>query len=95
MSIIVRKFDGNPFTSGGFSAAPTIDDVSDDMVIVKRLVFELGILDFVGCNGFIQPEVCLEANNLQRGGTRSCLGDGCLGDGCLGDGCLGDGHLVT
>jgi hypothetical protein len=45
MSIIERKFDGNPLTSGGFSVAPIIDDVSDDILVVKRRDFELGIMD--------------------------------------------------
>jgi hypothetical protein len=45
MPIIERKFDGNPLTSGGFSVAPIIDDVSDDILIGKMRDFELGIMD--------------------------------------------------
>jgi hypothetical protein len=45
MSIIERKFDGNPLTSGGFSVVPIIDDVSDDILVGKRRDFELGIMD--------------------------------------------------
>lgn len=45
MSIIERKFDGNPLTSGGFSVAPIIGDVSDDILVGKRRDFERGIMN--------------------------------------------------
>jgi hypothetical protein len=45
MSIIERKFDGNPLTSGGFSVAPIIDDVSGDILVGKRRDFERGIMN--------------------------------------------------
>lgn len=79
MSIIERKFDGNPWTSGGFSVAPIIDDVSDDMLIVKKLLLNTWRLGFWKEHGFIQPEVRLETNKLialQGRGSRSCRGDG-------------------
>jgi hypothetical protein len=42
--IIERKFGGNPLISWGVSVASIIDDVSDDILIVKRRGFELGIM---------------------------------------------------
>jgi hypothetical protein len=43
ISIIERKFGGNPLTSWGVSIASIIDDV-DDILIVKRRGFGLGIM---------------------------------------------------
>lgn len=62
-------------TSGGFSVAPIIDDVSDDMLIVKRLVFGLCILDFVRDAGLFSQKRAWKPKRLialRERGTRSC-----------------------